>query len=166
MITGCNPMDIKILGCGNILASDEGAGIHAVRKMNKYRMPNKVKILEIGRPGTFLLDYIIEAQCIYLIDAMVRGEEPGTIYRFETNGYPPEELLGYSIHGFNLVDAYKLGMKQCPEKMPDKLIIQGIEIKERGKFKSKLSPPVKKGVNKLVRELKKEVLELYETSEI
>ncbi len=157
-------MKIKILGCGNILAFDEGAGIHAVRKMNRYKIPNEIKILEIGRPGTFLLDYIIEAQCIYVVDAMVRGEEPGTIFRFETNGCPPEELLGYSIHGFNLVEAYKLGMKQCPEKMPEKIIILGIEIKERGKFKSKLSPPVRKGVNRLVRELKTEVLELLETS--
>ncbi len=163
---GVYPMKTKILGCGNILASDEGVGIHAVRKMNRYRFPGEIKMIEIGRPGTSLLDIIMEADLVFIIDAVAGGEKPGTIFRFNSDDYSPMELFNLSIHGFNLAEAYELGMKQFPDKMPKKLILQGIEIKERAKFKTELSAPVKRAVNKLVRELKKELLSLYQVEDI
>lgn len=153
-------MKINILGCGNILASDEGVGIHAVRKMSEKKLPGGIKLKEVGRPGSFLLDYLMDADTVIVIDAVAKGLKPGTVFRFDSNEYPPEELLGFTIHGFNLVEAYKKGIKQYPDRMPEKIIVYGIEIKERGKFKTVLSTPIKKTVNKLVREIKKEILNL------
>ncbi|RQD78155.1 MAG: hydrogenase maturation protease [Candidatus Syntrophonatronum acetioxidans] len=156
-------MKINVLGCGNILASDEGVGIHAVRKMGEKKLPGGVKLMEVGRPGSFLLDYIMDTDIIIVIDAVAKGLKPGTVFRFDSNEYPPEELLGFTIHGFNLVEAYKKGIKQYPDRMPKKIIVYGVEIKERGKFKTALSTPIKKAISKLVREIKKEALNLYQT---
>lgn len=116
--------------------------------------------MEVGRPGSFLLDYLLDADIVVVIDAVAKGLKPGTVFRFDSKEYPPEELLGFTIHGFNLVEAYKKGIKQYPDRMPGKYIVYGIEIKERGKFKPVLSTPIKKAINKLVREIKREVLEL------
>lgn len=159
-------MGVKVLGCGNILASDEGAGIHAVRKLDRYSLPKEIVLLEVGRPGTSLLEYIIEADILYIVDAISREDRPGSIHRYESGHHGPEELFNMSIHGFNLVEAYRKLLKQFPDKQPHKIILLGIEIKERGKFKTELSAPVKKGVNRLVRELRKELLSLCSRDEL
>lgn len=159
-------MKINVLGCGNLLASDEGAGIHAVRKLNKHKLPDNIKIIEIGRPGTSLLKFIMDTDLIYVIDVVSRGEKQGTIFCFSSDDYSPKELFNLSIHGFNFLESYKRGMKQFPDRMPKKLILYGIEIKEQTKFKTELSIPLKRAVNKLVREIKKELLSLYPLEEI
>ncbi|MDO9574316.1 MAG: hydrogenase maturation protease [Candidatus Contubernalis sp.] len=155
-------MKVNVLGCGNILASDEGAGIHVVRKINKFRFPSEVKIFEVGRPGASLLDFLLGAEILIIIDAIITGGKPGSIIKYDTDEYTPQELFALSIHGFNLINTYDSGMKQFPDIMPSKLILYGIEVKERGKFSAELSIPIKKSVNRLVRDLKKEILLVYQ----
>lgn len=155
-------MKLNVLGCGNILASDEGAGVHAVRKLNKYRFPSDVKVFEVGRPGTSLLDFMLGAEILIVIDAVNTGSRPGSIMKYDSSGYTPLELFKLSIHGFNLIHAYESGLKQYAERMPQELMLYGIEVKERGKFRAELSSPVKKAVNKLVRELRKEIILVYQ----
>ncbi len=155
-------MKVNVLGCGNILASDEGAGIYVVRKINKFRFPSEVKVFEVGRPGASLLDYIMGAELLIIIDAIITGDKPGSILKFDTDEYDPQELFKLSIHGFNLINIYDSGLKQFPEIMPSKIVLYGIEVKERGKFKAELSSPIKKAVNKLVRDLRKEILLVYQ----
>ncbi len=155
-------MKVNVLGCGNILASDEGAGIHAVRKLNKFRFPTEVKVFEVGRPGTSLLDFMLGAEILIIIDAINTGDKPGAIVKYNSSGYTPRELFSLSIHGFNLIQTYESGVKQFPEGMPQEIMLFGVEVKERGKFRAELSSPVKKAVNKLVRDLRKEILLVYQ----
>ncbi len=155
-------MKVNVLGCGNILASDEGAGIHAVRKLNKFRFPDEVKVFEVGRPGTSILDFMLGAEILIIIDAINKGNKPGSIIKYDSSSYASLELFNFSIHGFNLIQAYESGLKQYPERMPEEIMLYGIEVKERGKFRAELSSPVKKAVNKLARELRKEILLVYQ----
>ena len=38
---------IKIIGCGNLLAHDEGVGIHVVRRLQNEILPESVEILSL-----------------------------------------------------------------------------------------------------------------------
>jgi hydrogenase maturation protease len=51
-----NEGEILVIGLGNLLLSDEGIGVHAIRKLERhYRFPEQVGLLDGGTKGLNLL---------------------------------------------------------------------------------------------------------------
>jgi hydrogenase maturation protease len=73
------PERILILGIGNLLAGDEGAGIHAVMRMERAALPGHVTLLDGGTGGFHLLSLFREYPVIILIDAALDGRPPGSV---------------------------------------------------------------------------------------
>ncbi len=73
-------LNVLVLGIGNILLSDEGAGVKAVEKLkNQYRFPDEVEIIDGGTMGIELLSIFDNRSHIILVDAIKSGNPPGTI---------------------------------------------------------------------------------------
>ncbi|MFO8073694.1 MAG: HyaD/HybD family hydrogenase maturation endopeptidase [Polyangia bacterium] len=72
-----------ILGVGNVLLCDEGAGVHAVRRLERSGAPPGISLFDGGIEGFGLMDIVAEQDRLVVIDCVRGGEEPGTIYRFE-----------------------------------------------------------------------------------
>jgi hydrogenase maturation protease len=96
---------ILLLGVGNILYRDEGIGVHAVRLLErKYSFSGNVTLTDGGVMGKLLMAALTEHEFVVVLDAVLGGEKPGTVYRLEGEGL--RKSLGFhdSQHQVDLVD--------------------------------------------------------------
>jgi hydrogenase maturation protease len=75
------PTRVLIAGVGNVLLSDDGVGVHAVRELQKNPMPG-VTVAEIGTAIFHGLHFLENAEHVLVIDATKGGKPPGTVYVF------------------------------------------------------------------------------------
>lgn len=149
---------LTILGVGNILLKDEGAGVHAVQKIEKIISHPDIRIIDGGTLGLDLLPIIEESKKLIIIDCVKGGGKPGTIYRFT-----PDEIkksnneLKLSLHDFNLVDVLNLA-KALNKEIPE-IIIYGIEPESLDwglEPTEAVSSAIEKVVSEIVNNLRKE----------
>lgn len=74
-----SPRTVLVLGVGNVLLGDEGAGVHSVRSMEAEAWPSHVTLLDGGTGGFHLLSLFQEFDRIVLVDATMDGLPPGTV---------------------------------------------------------------------------------------
>ena len=73
-------MVTAVVGIGNVLLSDDGAGVWLARRLAAtYRFVPEVQILDGGTLGLDLLPYLSTAERLLVIDAARTGTAPGTI---------------------------------------------------------------------------------------
>lgn len=70
---------VLVLGVGNVLLGDEGAGVHAVRRLEEETWPPHVTLLDGGTGGFHLLSLFQDFERIVLVDATMDGQPPGTV---------------------------------------------------------------------------------------
>jgi hydrogenase maturation protease len=73
---------------GNLLLSDEGVGVHVANRLMGIDLPEGVEVIEGGTDGFGLMNLVIEADHLIVVDAVKGGCEPGSIYRFELDDCP------------------------------------------------------------------------------
>jgi hydrogenase maturation protease len=71
--------EILVLGIGNVLLSDEGVGVHAVRILEKKPFPGHISFLDGGTGGFHLLSVFQQFKKIIMIDATLDGNTPGKV---------------------------------------------------------------------------------------
>ena len=96
---------ILVIGCGNLLAADDGIAIHVAKSLKKYPLPPHVEIIEAGCPGLDALRLWEGEQKVIIIDAVKSGAVPGTVHVFNSDDVIPREILPLSTHSINLADA-------------------------------------------------------------
>lgn len=118
--------DLLILGVGNPLMGDDGAGIKAVELLEARDLPGDVLVKEAGTPGWGLATWLEGFTTVILVDAVQMGLPPGTWRRFQ-----PEEVQilmqdqAFSLHEPDL--ACGLALAEALDALPERLIIYGIE---------------------------------------
>ncbi len=143
---GQSSLNVLILGVGNILLSDEGAGIRAVEELQKqYDLSDSVKIIDGGTMGLELLPYFEKRSHILIVDAVKSGDKPGTVTRIKD---PPAFLQQKtSPHQIGLPDV--LGIAAITDCLPRNVILFGIEPK-RLSTGLNLSAEVARNLNRLI----------------
>lgn len=104
---------VAVIGLGNRLLSDEGAGLHAIDLL-KEKINNgnasidvdfDVDLVEAGTSGMNLLHQFDEREKIIFIDAGNCGIKPGEYIRFIPDDVISlKKLTGYSLHEFDLME--------------------------------------------------------------
>lgn len=131
-------LNTLILGMGNLLLCDEGAGVHVARALSQRKLPPSVEVVEVGVAFLDVLPDIEKADHILLIDAMEGGGTPGSVYRVPFDQCKHPEMLA-SLHGFDLSRVlYMAGSERAPE-----VTVFGIEP-ARIEWGTDLSPAVKR----------------------
>jgi len=83
-----------VAGIGNIFFSDDGFGVEVVRRLAERSVPEHVRVEDIGIRGVHLAYELLDGyDILILVDALPRGEEPGTLTvlepdRAELTGLP------------------------------------------------------------------------------
>ncbi len=96
---------ILVLGVGNILFTDEGIGVKALEWLDRgYDFPRKVCLADGGTLGMRLMDAILECDRLYVLDAVLGGEAPGTLYRLADEDLRKSLSFRDSLHQTDLVD--------------------------------------------------------------
>lgn len=139
---------LTILGVGNILLSDEGAGVYAVQKLQSKISHPDIKIIDGGTLGLDLIGIFEETERLFIIDCVKGGGEPGTIYKFGLESLKTGlSELKFSLHDFNLTDVIMLA-QGIGVKIPE-ITFYGVEP-ESFEWGDKLTPKVAVGVEKLI----------------
>ncbi len=96
---------ILVLGVGNILFTDEGVGVRCVEKLEReYRFSDNVTLLDGGTLGMRLMDALLNCDLAIVVDAVLGGKEPGTIYRCTGDDLRKSLAFKDSMHQTDLVD--------------------------------------------------------------
>jgi len=74
-----------VAGIGNIFLGDDGFGSEVAQRLAETALPADVEVSDIGIRGVHLAYQLLNGyETLILIDAMRRGEQPGTITVLET----------------------------------------------------------------------------------
>jgi len=124
---GQSLLNVLVLGLGNILLSDEGAGAKAVEELqHRYEFSDNVEFIDGGTMGLELLPYFEGRSHILIIDAVKTGSKPGSIVKIED---PPAYFSSKtSPHQIGLADV--MGIAVITDTMPQHITLFGIEPKQ------------------------------------
>lgn len=121
-------MNVLVLGIGNLLLQDEGAGVRAVEEFEKnYQIPAGVELLDGGTSGIELLQYIQGKDYLILLDVVKSGNQPGTLIRLEGDKVPALFQKKISPHQLGVSDL--LATAQLIDGMPKRVVLFGVEPK-------------------------------------
>ena len=117
-----------VLGLGNTLLGDEGAGVYAVRALQERHADRAdVELLDGGTLSFTLAGPIEDADNLIVIDATQLKDTPGTVRVFE--GEDMDRFLGgnrkSSVHEVSLLDL--LTIARLAEALPAKRALIGIQ---------------------------------------
>ena len=131
---------ILILGVGNILYTDEGVGVRAVeRLLETYDFSDNVTLMDGGNLGMRLMQPLMDSDYCIVLDAVLGGDQPGTIYRFTGEDLRKSLAFKDSMHQSDLVDT--LIYCELVGKRPDTVVI-GMEPYDFKNMSIELSPTV------------------------
>jgi hydrogenase maturation protease len=115
-----------ILGLGNPLMADDGAGVQVAELLRHAALPAKVEVQDGGTAGLGLVPQLANHRRVILIDCVRFGGRAGDWRRFALQ---ETELLGeagtLSLHHASLRDALLLA--EALELLPPEVIIYGIQ---------------------------------------
>ncbi|AFD01137.1 putative coenzyme F420-nonreducing hydrogenase, subunit D (maturation factor) [Methanocella conradii HZ254] len=147
---------VKVLGCGNVLVGDDGIGIRVIEKLQAMELPPGVEVIDAGVGGLAILSWIEDADRVIIIDAVQTGNEPpGTVYRFTDKELPPSSMFMLSLHDLNLVDTLNVG--RLVQKMPEEVVIIGVEVRRVAEFTKELTPEVEAAMPEVIDLVLKEI---------
>ena len=149
-----NPKPILILGIGNILLKDEGVGVHTAKKMMEMDLPPDVEVMDGGTMGLNLLYYIEGRKKVIVIDTVLVGDPPGTIYRFTDESLVDNKPMLRTAHGIDFSDVIKTS-KMLGTK-PEEIVFIGIEPESLDEG-LELTPTIEKRVPVLIKMVMKEI---------
>jgi hydrogenase maturation protease len=90
-------MNIRILGLGNVLMSDDGFGPYAVRVLEAfYDMPSDVQVIDAGTPGLDLTPFLLDADVVLILDTIKAPGNAGDVHVFGLEDilkHPPQPRL-------------------------------------------------------------------------
>jgi hydrogenase maturation protease len=120
-----------VLGVGNVLLADEGAGVHAMRYLqDHYDLPDTT-YLDAGTLSFTLAADIAEADNLIVFDAAQIDAEPGTVRVFEGNAVDDFLKFGRcSVHEVGFADL--MDISRLEGHLPERYALIGIQPETLG----------------------------------
>ncbi|MHB8766234.1 MAG: hydrogenase maturation protease [Deferrisomatales bacterium] len=149
---------IRVIGLGNPLRGDDGAGTEVARRLASMPLPGGVEVLDGGTGGLALLPLLEGARGAILVDAADLGCAPGTVVRLP--GDDPRLGGGQgdrSPHQAGVEAALALGRELgCLPATVVLFLVQGARVAPG----LGLSGPVRSSLDELVVRVRAEALRL------
>jgi hydrogenase maturation protease len=121
--------DVVVVGLGNLLMTDEGAGLHVIYGlMAMSERFDNVEFIEVGSSALSVVHAIAGRQKAILIDCACMGQPVGTIRRFT----PDDVISNKATADFSLHEGDLLGELELSRQLgeyPNEVIIFGIQPK-------------------------------------
>jgi len=117
----------KVVGVGNYLLRDDGAGIHAVDQLRN----RGVEAHDAGTVALFVLEALDGHDSAVILDAVKNGGEPGDVHVLDID--LEEDVVeaptrGFTdAHGFDFLDA--MDTASAAYDLPEQITLIGIEPK-------------------------------------
>ncbi len=156
-------MKIAVIGIGQSLRGDDGAGLEAVRQW-KEQYPEtasrpEVRVEAMELPGLALIDFINEYDAILLVDAVRSSAKTGTIHCIEADELPAFASDSQSAHGWGAAETIQLAHRLNPAQKNHLIKLIGIEA-EQMTIGSGLSEDVQNAIPLACRAIQAEIQKL------
>lgn len=154
-----------VIGVGNEMRGDDGAGIEVARRLRERARPAGVDVREALGEATELLEAWEAHDAVVLVDAMRSGAAPGTVRRMDASREPlPARLKSASsTHAVALSDAIELA--RVLGRLPEQIIVHAVEGR-RFEAGVGLSDEVRAGVEVVAEAVLREACELMATAPV
>jgi hydrogenase maturation protease len=120
------PERTVVLGIGNVLLSDEGVGVHAIKALaQRYEETKQVEIVDGGTAGMELLPLLEGAHHLIVVDAIRCGQPPASIVRLEGEQVPAYFKTKLSPHQVGLSDV--LAALAFKGTIPGQVVLIGVQ---------------------------------------
>lgn len=139
-----------IIGCGNLLRSDDGAGPMLIRKLWEIGVPPNVRLADGGTAGMDVAFQIGDAEELILVDVCTSGAEPGTIFEVPGEEVETPPLKDMNLHDFRWDHAIAMGRWLLKDRFPKKITVFLIEA-ENLSHGFGLSRSVEQGIERLAK---------------
>ena len=122
--------ELLILGVGNLIAGDDGVGVHAVRHLlaNRSamaRLPSGVQVVDGGTLGISLLPLLERADALVLVDAMELEEDAGTVRVLRGDEIRAHLAQHLSVHQAGVADL--LAVSSLVGRAPRQVRLVGVQ---------------------------------------
>jgi hydrogenase maturation protease len=98
-------IDVLVLGLGNVLCSDDGAGVAAVHALQRaWELPGRVRVVDGGTLGMDLIALVSASDRVILVDAVDADAAPGTLVRLAGLDVAPAVYGRLSPHQVGVAD--------------------------------------------------------------
>jgi hydrogenase maturation protease len=115
-----------ILGVGNLLLTDDGVGVHTIRRLvESGRVPEGVQVEDGGTCGLDLLQFLEGVERLVVVDATNMRKAPGTILRMADDQVPAYLSLKTSPHEIGLPELMLTA--QLTGIYPSKVVVYGVQ---------------------------------------
>jgi hydrogenase maturation protease len=116
---------VAVLGVGNLVMSDEGAGVHCVQQLAASgQLPAGVAAIDGGTSTHELLDDLSDLDLLVVIDAVATGGAPGTLIRLEGDRIPQAFSNKLSPHQHGINDL--LATLTLIDRAPRRVVLHGV----------------------------------------
>lgn len=151
-IVAANPVPLSlVLGFGNVLLSDDGAGVQLVTRLRSELGPEAADFIDAGTLSFSLLPYIEATTSVLIIDAAEFNALPGSITLLE--GSRMDQFLSSarrrSVHEVGLIDL--LDMARLRDRLPPRRALLCIQP-GRIDWSEELSVPVEVALDEAGRQ--------------
>ncbi|NLY80439.1 MAG: hydrogenase maturation protease [Lysinibacillus sp.] len=147
---------ITIIGCGNLIRKDDGAGPILIRKLWDLGVPSNVRLADGGTAGMDVIFQIGQAEELIIIDACTTGAEPGTVFEIPGEEVEAIPLENINMHDFRWDHAIAMGRWLLKNEFPKKVTVYLIEAQDLS-YGTGLTPKVEESVNKLAKKIIRKV---------
>jgi hydrogenase maturation protease len=92
---------VLVAGVGNVFLGDDGFGVQVARRLADASLPDGVRVADYGIRAVHLAYDLLDGyDILVLVDALARGDAPGTLYVIEPDGSsPPSGSTVMDAHG-------------------------------------------------------------------
>lgn len=156
-------MKILILGIGQSLRGDDGAGLVAVRSW-QAQYPLTASHTQIScelseLPGLGLLDLLAGAKYALLVDAVHTQSEPGTLHILSESDLAAFGPGFGSVHGWGVAETLALG-RQLGQTLPERVDLLGIQV-GRLNMGTVLSDPVQASISQAAEKIEQWIQKIF-----
>lgn len=148
-MTTSGPLDgpTVVLGVGNPLLADDGAGLVLLERLRARRWPDPVpEFVDGGTWGMSLLPDITAAARLLVLDAVRTGDPPGTVVRGEDDDVPRLYTRPASPHQVDLKEV--LAAATLLGQLPPVLVVVGVAPEQTDDLHVGLTPAVEAALDR------------------
>lgn len=116
---------ILILGVGNILLSDEGAGVEIIKRLLQAKLPEHVELVDGATRAMELADIMRGREKVIIVDAVAAGSEPGAVFRFGLDQLAELRAMSVSVHDIGVHEA--IFQLRLLDELPPDIVFYGIQ---------------------------------------
>ncbi len=118
-------MRTVVLGVGNLIMGDEGAGVRCVERLEATgALPADVAVIDGGTSTHELLGDLEDLDLLVIVDAVATGGAPGSLVRLEDDHIPAAFSHKLSPHQHGINDL--LAALRLLGRAPKRVVLHGI----------------------------------------